>query len=60
MQITFPGAARHLKHHLRHNLGRAACSMLITDFQAQRTPGRRLADGTSQVRVRGGTHGVTA
>lgn len=45
--------AGRIRHHLRHNLGRAECSVLITGFQAQGTLGRRLADGTDQVRLFG-------
>lgn len=41
--------AGRVKHHLRYNLGRRECAIVIAGFQAAGTLGRRLVDGARQV-----------
>lgn len=47
-------------HHLKQNLGRRGCHVLIVGYQAQGTLGRRLVNREPSVRIHGEDHRVQA
>lgn len=49
-----------IRHHLKHNLWRNGCHVVIVGFQAQGTPGRALVDGTKYLKLAGETVRVAA
>ncbi len=49
-----------IKHHLKHNIWRAKCQLLIVGFQARGTLGRVLVDGAKQIKLWGETMRVAA
>lgn len=42
-----------IRHHLRQNLGRKECHIVIVGYQANGTPGRRLVEGARKIRLFG-------
>ncbi|MDH5517559.1 MAG: MBL fold metallo-hydrolase [Gammaproteobacteria bacterium] len=49
-----------IKHHLKHNIWRKDCHLIITGFQARGTLGRKLVDGSKRIRLWGETFQVNA
>ncbi len=49
-----------IKHHLKHNLWRRDCHLIISGFQAQGTVGRSIVDGARFIRLWGETIKVVA
>jgi metallo-beta-lactamase family protein len=49
-----------IRHHLKHNVWRKDCHVVIVGFQARGTTGRALVDGASHIRLWGETIRVAA
>lgn len=49
-----------IRHHLKHNVWRRDCHILISGFQARGTLGRALVDGAKRIRLWGETIQVAA
>ncbi len=49
-----------IKQHLKHNIWRKECHLVITGFQARGTTGRALVDGAKRIRLWGETVNVSA
>ncbi len=49
-----------IKHHLKHNIWRKECRLVITGFQTRGTLGRALVDGARHIRLWGETVRVAA
>lgn len=49
-----------IKHHLKHQVWRENCHVIITGYQARGTPGRALVDGAQYIRLWGETIRVAA
>jgi metallo-beta-lactamase family protein len=49
-----------IKHHLKHNVWRKECQVIMSGFQATGTLGRALVDGTRHIRLWGETITVAA
>ncbi len=49
-----------IHHHLKNNIWRPECHVVIVGYQARGTLGRRIVDGVSEVRLFGETYDVRA
>ena len=47
-------------HHLKHNIERPECSLIMTGFQAEGTLGRSLVDGHREIDIHGRSYQVKA
>jgi metallo-beta-lactamase family protein len=47
-------------HHLKHNVSRQGCHVLIPGYQAHGTLGRRIVDGEPSIRIHGRDYAVRA
>jgi metallo-beta-lactamase family protein len=53
-------AGGRIKHHLIHNIERAACTILFVSYQSRGTLGREIAEGAEKVRIFGRFYSVNA
>jgi metallo-beta-lactamase family protein len=49
-----------IRHHLKNNITRSECHIVLTGYQAEGTPGRRLVEGARTIRLFGETLSVRA
>jgi metallo-beta-lactamase family protein len=49
-----------IKHHLKHNVWRKECSLVVVGYQAEGTLGRRIVDGEREIKIFEQTFRVSA
>ena len=49
-----------IHHHLKNNIGNPAAHLVVVGYQAQGTLGRRIVDGTKEIKLWGGLYPVRA